>query len=297
MAWSKTYSGSEPVRVNKWLAEEGVCSRREAEALIADGLIGVDGTVLSHPGHKIAPGETLSLSERAEKRLEHQISLIYNKPEGIVSGTPEGDEIPAVRLITPENLAGKSPFMPSRANRLAPLGRLDKDSRGLLILSEDGVLAKAVIGPESVLDKEYVVKVVGDITPEKLDRLRHGLELDDRELKPALITLEDAQTLRIVLNEGRNRQIRRMCELVDLRVVDLVRVRIGPIALGGLTEGFWRPLSDRERTDLVAAEAPPARPPRPARRERPYQSDGDARPYTPRGDRPQGDRPYTPRGV
>ncbi len=293
MAWSKTYSGPEPIRVNKWLAEEGVCSRREAETLIADGFVDVDGIRLSHPGHKINPGETLNLSERAEARLDQQITVILNKPEGIVSGTPEGDEIPAVRLLTPEALHGLAPFQPGRGNRLAPLGRLDKESRGMLILSEDGVLAKAVIGPLSTLDKEYVVKVAGEITPEAIALLCHGLELDERELKPAIVTQEDAHTLRFILNEGRNRQIRRMCELVGLRVADLVRVRIGPLRLGDLKEGEWRPMSDAERAAILATEAPardkPARAPRSDHKRdydaprRAYDPNEDARP--PRADR------------
>jgi 23S rRNA pseudouridine2604 synthase len=132
------------------------------------------------------------------------------------------------------------------------MGRLDMDSRGLLILSEDGVLAKAVIGPASDLDKEYLVQVTGTITERKLATLRHGLHLDGRELKPAKVTLIGEQRLRFVLREGRNRQIRRMCELVDLKVVDLFRVRVGPIQLGDLPEHRWRVLTQQERRALIA---------------------------------------------
>ncbi|RYY97746.1 MAG: rRNA pseudouridine synthase, partial [Alphaproteobacteria bacterium] len=135
----------------------------------------------------------------------------------------------------------------------APLGRLDMDSRGLLLLSEDGVLAKAIIGPESQIDKEYVVTVRGKADRGKIQKLRHGLELDGRQLKPAKVTLDDVQVLRFVLTEGRNRQIRRMCELVDLEVVDLVRVRIGTLELGDLPEGKWRHITPDERNSLVAA--------------------------------------------
>jgi 23S rRNA pseudouridine2604 synthase len=121
------------------------------------------------------------------------------------------------------------------------------------MLEEDGVLAKAVIGPLSEVDKEYVVKVLGEITPEKLALLRHGLELDGRRLRPAKVSAEGRDTLRFVLSEGRNRQIRRMCSLVHLRVADLQRVRVGPVELGHLPEGRWRPLSHRERAALIAA--------------------------------------------
>jgi 23S rRNA pseudouridine2604 synthase len=140
---------------------------------------------------------------------------------------------------------------PSRDASLPPIGRLDEDSRGLLLLSSDGVVAKAVIGPQSELDKEYLVVVEGQVTEARLSRLRHGLELDGRQLKPARVTQVEPQRLRFGLKEGRNRQIRRMCDLVGLQVVDLLRIRIGPLALGDLPEGRWRALTPDERSSLV----------------------------------------------
>ncbi|MCA8892639.1 MAG: rRNA pseudouridine synthase [Hyphomonas sp.] len=287
MAWTKTYEGAEPLRINKWLAEEGVCSRREADALILKGLIKVDDEA-AVAGQKIEAGQTLTLLQKATRQLDNKLSLIFHKPEGIVSGTPEPGEIPAVRLITEKTLSGKAHAIPGRYNKLAPLGRLDKDSRGLLVLSEDGVLAKALIGPESTVDKEYVVKVKGDVTPEKLALLRHGLELDGRKLKPAEVEQVKAHELRFVLHEGRNRQIRRMCQLVELRVVDLMRVRIGSLELAGLPEGKWRPISAREREALLSGAAPRPRKPR-EERERPPR---DAQDRPTRGERPpRGERP------
>ena len=277
MAWTKTYSGDEPLRINKWLALEGVCSRREADSLIEQGLVKVDGE-RAVSGQKVETGQTVFLAQKASRRLDNQLSILFHKPVGIVSGTPEGDEIPAVRLLTADSLSGKSHAIPGRYNKLAPLGRLDKDSRGLLILSEDGVLAKAVIGPESELDKEYLVKVKGDVTPEKLDRLRHGLELDGRQLKPAIVEQVKPQELKFILREGRNRQIRRMCQLVELRVVDLMRVRVGPLELAGLPEGKWRPISSRERSALLNGDAPRARKPRPDKPERSERPARDERP-------------------
>jgi 23S rRNA pseudouridine2604 synthase len=253
MAWTKTYDGSEPQRVNKWLAQAGVCSRREAEALIAGGLVRIDGELVSDVGRKIAPGQTLVLADRAAAQLEAQVTVVIHKPVGLVSAQPEGDQIPAVRLVRAENLFGPADNIPDARASLAPLGRLDQDSRGLLILSEDGVLAKALIGPESQVDKEYLVTVSGRVSREKIVKLRHGLELDGRKLKPAKVKQEDVAVLRFTLVEGRNRQIRRMCELVDLEVTDLVRLRIGPVILGDLPEGKWRPLTTDERTALIAA--------------------------------------------
>lgn len=252
MSWSGTYDGAEPVRVNKWLAQSGVCSRREADELIAAGAVLIDGERVSDAGRKISAGQTLVLNDRAELGLEAQISVMIHKPVGVVSAQPDPGQTPAARLLTSERQAGSGSVPSSRAS-LPPLGRLDQDSRGLLILSEDGVLAKAIIGPESEVDKEYVVTVAGKVTREKVQKLRHGLELDGRKLKPAKVTLQDVQVLRFVLNEGRNRQIRRMCELVELEVTDLIRVRIGPLLLGDLPEGKWRHLTAAERDALVKA--------------------------------------------
>lgn len=254
MAWTKTYDDAEPQRVNKWLAQSGVCSRREAEALIGEGLVYIDGERVDDAGRKILPGQTLTLTDKAEGRLEG-FTAVLNKPTGFVSGQPEPGYTPAVRLLTRGALVGDSAIIPDAKMSLPPLGRLDLDSHGLLILSNDGVLAKAVIGPQSELDKEYVVRVAGRVDEPTLARLRHGLELDGRQLRPAKVSVIQGQILRFVLTEGRNRQIRRMCELVGLRVMDLNRIRIGPLELSDLPEGKWRLLSAAEREAMIRASA------------------------------------------
>ena len=230
-----------------------MCSRREAEAFIADGLVRIDGEAIRDAGHKIAPGQTLALADRAETPF----SAVLNKPIGYVSAQPERGQIPAARLLTKDALWVSGAAIPKRDQKLAPLGRLDRDSRGLLILSEDGVLAKALIGPESEIDKEYQVRVTGTITPRKIALLRHGLMLDGRALKPAQVTQTGPQRLTFILTEGRNRQIRRMAEAVELHVTDLKRVRIGALTLGHLPEGSWRALSAAERDALMCAPEPP----------------------------------------
>ncbi|HEX7886521.1 MAG TPA: pseudouridine synthase [Phenylobacterium sp.] len=257
MAWTRTYDEAEPQRVNKWLAQSGVCSRREAEALIGEGLVYIDGERVEDAGRKIQPGQTLTLTDKAEGRLEG-FTAVLNKPTGYVSGQPEPGYTPAVRLLTRNALVGDCATIPDIKMSLPPLGRLDLDSHGLLILSNDGVLAKAVIGPESELDKEYVVRVAGRIDEPTLGKLRHGLELDGRQLRPAKVNVIQGQVLRFVLTEGRNRQIRRMCDLVGLRVMDLNRIRIGPLELGDLPEGKWRMLTAVEREAMVRASRGPA---------------------------------------
>lgn len=250
MAFARLYDGPEPVRINKWLGQTGVCSRREADALIANGLVSIDGTVVTDAGRKIAPGETLSLADRAEAALAEGVTIVMHKPVGYVSGQPEPGKVPAVRLLTADNRIGDGE-VPAADASLPPIGRLDEDSRGLLLLSSDGVVAKAVIGPASTLDKDYVVRVAGDVTEKKLATLRYGIMLDGRQLKQARVTRMEQNRLRFVLTEGRNRQIRRMCERVDLEVTDLMRVRIGPIRLDGLAEGRWRMLTAEERVALL----------------------------------------------
>jgi len=250
MAFTRTYDGDEPVRLNKWLGQSGVCSRREADGLIAEGLVSIDGAIVTDAGRKIESGQTLTLADRATEALAAGVTIILHKPIGYVSGQPEPDKVPAVRLLTGENRVGDGP-VPDRDASLPPIGRLDEDSRGLLLLSSDGVVAKAVIGPQSDLDKEYLVRVVGDVTEKKLKILRHGLMLDGRQLRPAYVSRMESFRLKFILREGRNRQIRRMCEMVDLEVVDLIRVRIGPIRLDNLPEGKWRMATPEERAALV----------------------------------------------
>lgn len=252
MAFTRTYDGDEPVRINKWLGQSGVCSRREAEGLIADGLVSIDDEVVRDAGRKIEKGQTLTLNQGGEEALASGFTILMHKPVGYVSGQPEPGKIPAVRLLSFKNRADDG-YIPRRDESLPPIGRLDEDSRGLLMLSSDGVVAKAVIGPTSELDKEYLVRVVGTITESKLGKLRHGLELDGRKLRPAKVTLIRGQDLKFILKEGRKRQIRRMCEMVGLEVVDLFRTRIGPIQLGTLPEGQWRHITPEERDALIKA--------------------------------------------
>jgi 23S rRNA pseudouridine2604 synthase len=251
MGLIRTYGGQEAVRVNKWLAQSGVCSRREADDLIARGLVFIDGEQVTDAGRRILPGQTLRLDEVAGADLSARLTVVVHKPPGFVSAHPEPHQREASDLLTIDRLIGPG-AAPEAGRSLPPVGRLDRDSRGLLLLSDDGVVAKAVIGPDGDMEKEYLVAVEGEIAEHRLDRLRHGLSLDGRRLREALVARIGRDELRIVLREGRNRQIRRMCELVGLRVVDLLRVRIGPVALGDLPEGAWRVLTGEERAALLA---------------------------------------------
>lgn len=256
MSEQHLYRGNAPVRLNKWMAELGLCSRREAEALIEAGGVLVDDIVIERPGHKIEPGQTLTLAETAQRAIASKFTAVLNKPVDYVSAQPEAGQIPAARLLKSANAVDDTPG-PGKNASLAPLGRLDQDSHGLLLLSDDGVLAKAIIGPHHSLEKEYLVTVQGKISDGRLTLLRNGLTLDERRLKPAKVTVVEGQQLRFILKEGRKRQIRRMCDLVGLKVVDLQRIRIGPLDLGDLQTGKWRLLKAKERAELIAASLPP----------------------------------------
>jgi 23S rRNA pseudouridine2604 synthase len=241
----------ELVRLSKLMAERGICSRREADAFIEQGLVLVNGVVVNQLGVKVSPEVEITLAPQARKRQTDLVTIILNKPIGYVSAQPEPGYIPAIKLITSENQFGKSDrkLRPEHLKGLAVAGRLDIDSQGLLLFTQDGRMAKKIIGERSVVEKEYIVRVSGSLPAGDLQLLRCGLELDGKPLLPAQIEWINRDQLRFVLKEGRKRQIRRMCELVGLKVAGLKRVRIGEIRLGNLPEGKWRFIEPGENVD------------------------------------------------
>lgn len=238
----------EPIRLSKLMASRGLCSRREADEYIAAGLVKVDGKVVSQLGTRVSPDAEVILLPQARKQQRSLVTIILNKPVGYVSSQPEPGYQPAIVLITPENQFGDSRRTLRREHwaGLAVAGRLDIDSQGLLIFTQDGRLARRIIGEEREVEKEYLVRIAGEATAERLDLLRHGLTLDGRQLLPARVERLNRDQLRFVLREGRKRQIRRMCELVGLQVTGLKRVRVGRLRLGQLPEGKWRFLEPGE---------------------------------------------------
>ena len=227
------------------MAERGLCSRREADRYIKQGLVYVDGEKITTLGTRVARDREITLHRRASAEQSGKVTVLLNKPAGYVSGLPEKGYPPAVTLITRQNRFDPGDRVPDRRG-LAPAGRLDIDSTGLMVFTQDGRIAKALIGPQSSVEKEYLVWVEGEISPDKLRRLRQGLELDGRQLKPARVEQVVASRLRFILREGRKRQIRRMCDQVDLHVTRLTRIRIGRIQLGDLERGQWRLLGPEE---------------------------------------------------
>ncbi|SOT39624.1 pseudouridine synthase [Burkholderia cenocepacia] len=247
------------MRLSKRMSELGMCSRREADEWIEKGWVLVDGERIDTLGTKVRADQKIEIDERASAAQAAQVTILLHKPVGYVSGQAEDGYEPAAVLITRANRwsGDHSPvrFSPQHLHALAPAGRLDIDSTGLLVLTQNGVIAKQLIGEQSDIDKEYLVRVrfgerLIDIDQhfpaESLAKLRHGLELDGVALKPAMVSWQNGEQLRFVLREGKKRQIRRMCELVGLDVIGLKRVRMGRVMLGALPQGQWRYLSADE---------------------------------------------------
>ncbi|HKX32929.1 MAG TPA: pseudouridine synthase [Blastocatellia bacterium] len=237
--------------MSKLMAQRGLCSRREADAFIAQGLVLVDGVLVDQLGTKVSPNANITLIPQALAQQQSLATIILNKPVGYVSAQPEPGYTPAIKLITPANLFGRSErrLQPQDLKNLAVAGRLDIDSQGLLLFTQDGRIARKIIGQDDLIEKEYLVRVAGSLTDHELRLLQHGLELDGQPLRPAQVGWLNRDQLRFVLTQGRKRQIRRMCEQVELKVTGLKRVRIGRIRLGNLPEGKWRFLGPDESFD------------------------------------------------
>jgi 23S rRNA pseudouridine2604 synthase len=234
----------EKIRLSKLMSEQGLCSRREADDFIARGWVKVDGETVSELGTRILPTQKITLEKAAQAKQQGRVTILLHKPVGYVSGQAEEGYKPAILLLDAstrwEQDTTLQRFHRSQLLGLAPAGRLDIDSTGLLVLTQDGRIAKQLIGEDSPVEKEYLVRVQGKLGSNGLAMLNHGLSLDGKKLKPAKVSWQNEDQLRFILQEGKKRQIRRMCEMVGLKVTALKRVRIGKVRLGDLPQGQWR---------------------------------------------------------
>lgn len=246
----KILNPDEPLRLSKLMSERGICSRREADDYISKGYVFVNGERIQELGTKVLPDVKITLDTPALRKQNSLVTIIVNKPIGYVSSQPEpgsGYE-PAIRLVKDSTQFSnqKRTLQAGDLKDIAVVGRLDIDSQGLLIFTQDGRLAKKLIGEKSEVEKEYLVRVEGPLSEKDLKLLNHGLELDGEKLRPAKVDWANEEQLRFVLKQGKKRQIRRMCEMVGLRVTGLKRVRVGKLMLGKLPEGRWRFLDPDE---------------------------------------------------
>ena len=243
------------LRLSKRMSELGIASRREADEWIPKGWVRVDGRVVSELGSRVLPEQQITIDAKARFQQAQRVTVLLNKPIGWVSGQAEDGYEPAIVLVKPgtqwrEDQSGIR-FLPEHLRGIAPAGRLDIDSVGLLVFTQDGRIARQLIGEDSEVEKEYLVRVEVAaglrLSDEGLALLNHGLELDGEALREATVEWVNEDQLRFVLREGKKRQIRRMCEAVGLKVTGLKRVRIGKIVLGDMPLGQWRYLRLDER--------------------------------------------------
>ena len=224
------------VRINKFLGDAGVCSRREADTLIAQGKVTIDG-VVAEMGSRVFAGQKVTLNGKEVKKLEEQVLIAFYKPQGIVCTTDTRE---------PDNVID---FL-NYGKRIYPIGRLDKDSEGLLLLTNDGDIVNKILRAGNHHEKEYLVTVNKQVTSEFLKGMASGVPILDTVTKPCVIEQTGKNSFKIILTQGLNRQIRRMCEYFDYRVLSLKRVRIMHIQLGHLKPGTYRNLSEGELARL-----------------------------------------------
>lgn len=227
----------EPVRINKYLADCGVCSRRQADELVAQGRVTVDGET-AVTGTKVVPTQEVRVDGKSIKDDGKTIVLLLNKPEGIVCTTAEDEKDNVVKFV-------------NYKRRVYPVGRLDKDSKGLLILTNRGDLVNGIMRSRYDHEKEYIVTVHRPVTQKFLDGMAAGVPILGTRTKPCITEKISKYRFRIIITEGLNRQIRRMCEHFDYVVTELKRVRILDIELGDLPEGKWRQATKNEVYSLL----------------------------------------------
>ena len=224
------------VRINKYLSDSGMCSRREADTRIAKGEVTIDGEV-AVMGSKVLPGQTVMLGKKLVSREEKMVLIAFHKPKGIVCTTERRE---------PDNIIDFIKY----GQRIYPIGRLDKDSEGLILLTNNGDIVNKILRAGNFHEKEYIVTVNKPITAEFLKGMASGVPILDTVTKPCTIEVIDKVTFKIILTQGLNRQIRRMCEHFDYKVTKLVRIRIMNINLGRLKVGGYRNLTDKELEGL-----------------------------------------------
>lgn len=227
---------TDPVRLNKYLSEAGVCSRREADRLIASGRVTVDGRP-GETGMKVWPGQRVCIGKKVVSRQEEMVLLAVNKPVGIVCTEERRERNSIIRYL-------------DYPVRITYIGRLDKDSRGLLLMTNNGDIINQIMRSANRHEKEYKVTVDREVTRDFLDRMAAGVPILDTVTRPCQVQKIGKYTFSIILTQGMNRQIRRMCEALGYQVKDLVRTRILNIRLGNLKEGEHRQVTDEELNEL-----------------------------------------------
>lgn len=230
------------IRINKFISEAGICSRREADRKIELGKVRLNGRPATL-GDTVGPGDYVLVDGNPIQSSMQRVYLAYNKPEGVTSTTDKSD---------PDNIIKAVAY---HGGRIFPIGRLDKDSDGLILLTNDGDVVNKILRVSNKHDKEYIVSVDKAITDEFVKKMSGGVPILDVVTRKCTVEKINQNTFRIILNQGLNRQIRRMCKVLGYKVLRLQRVRIMHINLDGISKGTWRFLTDQEISLLLSSVA------------------------------------------
>jgi len=235
------------VRIQKYIADAGICSRRKAEELIVKGEVKVNGQVLSELGYQMQEGDRVEVSGQEISAMEKKVYYLLNKPKGYVTTVKDQFDRPCVLDLIGDEVK----------ERIYPAGRLDYNTEGLLILSNDGEFVNTVTHPKNQIQKKYIAVVNGTVSEDNIKKLQRGVMVDKKKTAPAEVFLseifKDKCVVEVTISEGRNRQVRKMFEAVGHHVIDLKRVKIGPIELGSLKTGRIRKLNPNEVQALLSA--------------------------------------------
>lgn len=230
---------TEQLRINKYLSSIGFCSRREADRLLEQGKVKIDGET-AQVGQRVMPEQEVTVNGIPVKDKPREIIIAFNKPKGIVCTSSKKEK---------NNIVDYLHF----PTRIYPVGRLDKDSTGLILLTNDGELTDCILRGKNNHEKEYLVTVQKPLRAEIIHAMEQGVPILDTMTRPCRIIQIDSHTFRIILTQGLNRQIRRMCEYFGYKVITLKRVRVMNIHLGDLKEGTWREITGKELAELKNA--------------------------------------------
>lgn len=226
-------------RLNKYIASCGICSRRKADELITNGKVKINDIVVTNLGEKVNNEDVVKVDNKIIQKEEKKVYIALNKPRGYV--TTNSDEYNRKNVID----------LIHEDVRVYPIGRLDMDTEGLLILTNDGEFSNKVMHPKNKIEKTYIVTTDTNVTNNQIEQLRNGVDIGDYITRPAKVKREGKDKIKIIISEGKNRQVRRMCEAVNINLLNLRRIQVGNINLGTLQSGKYRYLTEHEKKDMV----------------------------------------------
>lgn len=239
------------IRLSKRMAELGLCSRREADEMIERGFVKVDGVIVDTLGSRVRPEQKIELLREAVAEQVARVTIVLNKPIGFVCGPAEQGERPAWQLIKPETRSSTDrtgiDYLKKHHHGLAPAGWLDVDAAGLLVMTQDGRIARKLMAGAGDYEQEFLVELTGPLPGDAINKLNGKLNIDGEALAPIKASQQSDRQLRIVLRENRRRLIPEVCRQLGICIGKIRRIRVGRIAIGDLGEGQWRYLGENER--------------------------------------------------